>query len=210
MRKAIIVGLTGLTGSGKTTVAEGLKKYGYAVVDADAIARLVTEKGSPLLPKLSEEFGPSILNEDGSLNRKQLAEIAFSSPEKTKRLNEITHPEIVRLIRKKIQGAFFDGYEAVIVDAPQLFESKLAYDCNFVISVIAPNEVRKERIMERDGISEEEADRRIAAQLPLDFFRQNSDIVIENDGDIEKLKEKILYAARIIEVKISGEATLDF
>ncbi|MCQ2460981.1 MAG: dephospho-CoA kinase [Clostridia bacterium] len=210
MRKAIKVGLTGTSGAGKTVVAEELKKYGYAVVDADQIARLATEKGSPLLPRLAEVFGADVLNVDGTLDRKRLAEKAFANPEATALLNKTTHPEIVRLINKKIQGAFFDGYEAVIIDAPQLFESNLAYDCNFIISVVAPKEERLKRIMERDNLTAEEAERRVAVQKPDEFFKQNSDVYIENDGDLEKLKQYVLYTARLIEVKISGEGTLDF
>ncbi len=210
MRKAIKVGLTGTTGSGKSTVAEGLKKYGYAVIDADLIARIATERSSPLLPKLTQAFGKDILNEDGSLNRKLLAERAFANDYERNKLNSITHPEIIRLIEKKVYGAFWDGYEAVIIDAPQLFESGLARNCNLVVSVVAPEDVRLKRIMERDGMSEESARKRMNAQLPDDYFRQNSDFVIENTGSEEELKEKILYVARMIEVKISGEGTLDF
>ncbi|MBO4446268.1 MAG: dephospho-CoA kinase [Clostridia bacterium] len=210
MRKAIKVGLTGTTGAGKSTVAEGLKKYGYAVIDADRIARIATEKNSPLLPKLAEAFGNDIINEDGSLNRKLLAERAFKGDFERNTLNSITHPEIIRLMNKKIHGAFWDGYEAVIIDAPQLFESGMDKSCNLIISVVAPEEVRLKRIMERDELTEELARRRMRAQLPDDFFRQNSDYVIENTGDEEALKEKILYVARMIEVKISGEGTLDF
>ena len=205
MRKAIKVGLTGTTGAGKSTVAEGLKKYGYAVIDADLIARIATERSSPLLPQLAEAFGADIINEDGSLNRKLLADRAFRSDFERNTLNSITHPEIIRLIEKKVQGAFWDGYEAVIIDAPQLFESGLAKSCNLVISVVAPEDVRLRRIMERDEMTEESARKRIRAQLPDDYFRQNSDFVIENTGNEEELKEKILYVARMIEVKISGE-----
>lgn len=210
VRKAIKVGLTGTTGSGKSTVAAGLKKYGYTVIEADAVARLVTEKGSPLLYSLAKAFGGDIINYDGTLNRGLLAERAFASAAATQTLNSITHPEIVRLIEKKVQGAFWDGYEAVILDAPQLFESGMASTCNLVISVIASENVRLKRIMERDGIDEEHARIRMKAQHTDDFFRKNSDICIENDGDEEALKEKILYIARMIEVKISGEGTLDF
>ena len=210
MRKAIKVGLTGTTGAGKSTLSEELKKYGYAIIDADAVARLATEKGSPLLPKLAEAFGQDVLNTDGSLDRKVLAKRAFSTPEATKLLNTITHPEIIRLIDKKINGAFWDGYEAVIIDAPQLFESEMAYKCNFIVSVVAPQDIRIKRIMERDELTAEEAERRINSQLSDDFFRENSDVVVENDGDEQKLKEQALYVARLIEVKISGEATLDF
>ena len=134
MRKAIVIGLTGQTGAGKTTVADGLRHFGYQVIKADEIARLVTEKGSPVLQELAAVFGADILTEDGSLDRALLAERAFASPEETKLLNGVTHPEILRLINKKINGAFFDGYEGVILDASQLFESGLNERCTLVVS----------------------------------------------------------------------------
>lgn len=206
MRRAIIVGLTGQTGAGKTTVAEKLKKYGYSVIDADKIAALVTEKGSPVLPKLAEAFGADVLNSDGTLNRKLLAERAFASSDRTLLLNDITHPEIVRLILKKINGEFWNGYEAVLLDAPQLFESKLNEKCNLIISVTAPEEVRIARIMQRDGIDERTARQRISVQKTEQFFMDNSDVLIENDGNEENLDDKILYTARMIESRISGKA----
>lgn len=209
MRKAIIVGLTGQTGAGKSVVAEELKKYGYGVVDADSVAHLVTEKGSPILPRLSENFGPDIIKEDGTLDRELLALRAFSNPAYTKMLNDITHPEICRLILKKVNGLFFNGYEAAIIDAPQLFESKLSYDCNYIISVVASDEIRLNRIIERDELSPEEARNRMSAQLSEDYFRQNSDYIIENDGSLDELRKQVRSVARIIEEKISGEIILD-
>ena len=205
MRKAIIVGLTGQTGAGKTTVAERLKKYGYAVIDADKVAALVTEKGSPTLKKLADAFGKEIIREDGTLNRSLLADKAFSSTTMVELLNSITHPEICRLIMKKVNGEFWNGYEGVIIDAPQLFESGLSEKCNVIISVTAPEDVRLRRIMARDGISEEPARKRMSAQFSEDFFKQKSDIVIVNDCDDEELARQVLYVARFLEQKISGE-----
>ena len=138
MRKAIVIGLTGQTGAGKTTVAEGLRHFGYQVIKADEIARLVTEKGSPVLQELAAVFGKDILKEDGTLDRALLAERAFATPEETKLLNGVTHPEILRLINKKINGAFFDGYEGVILDASQLFESGLNERCTLVVGREGP------------------------------------------------------------------------
>ncbi len=205
MRRAIVVGLTGTTGAGKSTVGEMLKKYGYAVIDADKIASLVLEKGSPVLKQIADTFGEDVLFEDGTLNRKLLAERAFSSAQNTSVLNQLTHPEIVRLIMKKVQGEFFNGYEAVILDAPQLFESGLDKKCNFIISVTASPETRMKRIMERDGISSEAAQRRMKVQLDDSFFRQNCDVVIVNEDNTDDLKKQVLYTARLIEEKISGE-----
>ena len=206
MRKAIVVGLTGQTGTGKTTVGNELKKYGYSVIDADKVARLFTEKGSPTLKKLAEAFGKEIIKSDGTLDRALLADKAFSNEKMLELLNSITHPEIVRLIMKKVNGEFFNGFEGVIIDAPQLFESGLDKKCNMIIAVTAPENIRLERIMKRDGISEEPARKRMAAQLPEEFFTQQSDIVVVNNGDNENLAKQVLYAARKMEEKISGEA----
>lgn len=205
MRKAIIVGLTGQTGAGKTTVAEGLQHFGYRVIKADDIARLVTETGSPTLQDLAAVFGKDILRPDGSLDRALLAERAFSSPENTKLLNGITHPEILRLINKKINGAFFDGYEGVILDASQLFESGLNERCTLVLSVVAPESVRLSRIMARDGISKEQAFQRMNAQLSEDFFRTHSNYVLENTGTEEDLKLQLRQIAAILEEHIAGQ-----
>lgn len=205
MRRAIIIGLTGQTGAGKTTVAEGLRHFGYQVIRADEIARLVTEKGSPVLQELAAVFGDDILTEDGHLDRAMLADRAFASPEETKLLNTITHPEIARLIDKKIDGAFFDGYEGVVLDASQLFESGLNERCTLVVSVVAPEDVRLRRIVERDGISEEKARLRMAAQLPEEFFRTHSNYVLENTGTEEDLKLQLRRLAAIFEQYISGE-----
>lgn len=205
MRKAIIIGLTGQTGAGKTTVAEGLRHFGYQVIKADDIARLVTETGSPTLKDLAAVFGKDILRPDGSLDRTLLAERAFSTPENTKLLNGITHPEILRLINKKINGAFFDGYEGVVLDASQLFESGLNERCTLVLSVVAPEEVRKARIMARDGISEEQALQRMGAQLSEEFFRTHSNYVLENTGTEEDLKLQLRQIAAILEEHIAGE-----
>lgn len=205
MRKAIIIGLTGQTGAGKTTVADGLRHFGFQVIKADDIARLVTETGSPTLRQLAAVFGKDILRPDGSLDRALLAERAFSSSENTKLLNGITHPEILRLINKKINGAFFDGYEGVVLDASQLFESGLNERCTLVLSVVAPEALRLRRIMARDGITEEQARQRMSAQLSEDFFRTHSNYVLENTGTEEDLKLQLRQIAAILEEHIAGE-----
>ncbi len=205
MRKAIVIGLTGQTGAGKTTVAEGLRLFGYQVIKADEIARLVTSPGSPVLKELAVIFGSDILNEDGTLDRALLAERAFASPEETSLLNGVTHPEIIRLINKKINGAFFDGYEGVVIDASQLFESGLNERCSLVVSVVAPENVRMKRIMERDGISQEKALLRMNAQYPEEFFRTHSNYIIENTGTEAELKEQLRTLVGIFEKHIAGE-----
>lgn len=205
MRHGIVVGLTGQTGAGKSTVAEVLSRFGYKIIKADDAARLATEKGSPVLKDLQRAFGEDILHADGTLNRKKLAERAFSSKEQTEKLNRITHPFISHLMQKKIRGAFFDGYEAVILDASQLFEAGQDAFCNLVISVTAPEALRKERICKRDHLTEEEALTRMQTQLPESFFLTHSDIIIENKQEEAHLHALTAKAARIIESYIAGE-----
>ena len=199
MRKALIIGLTGQTGAGKSTVAELLTNYGYKVLSADETAALVTSKGSPTLNKLAEAFGQDILLETGVLDRKLLAARAFSSPEQLKKMNDITHPEICRLLMKKVNGAFFDGYDVAVLDASQLFESNLDQNCDLIISVTAPEEVRLQRIMERDNITEEQGRQRMGAQLSEQFFLDHSDIIIENKSNKTYLHTLVGKATDIIE-----------
>ena len=197
-RHTVIVGLTGQTGAGKSTVASLLSGYGFAVVDADQTARTVTEKGSPVLKELAQFFGADILNGDGSLDRARLAARAFSSQD------SITHPEIVRRMLAQAEEAFLEGYEAAILDASQLFEAGLDSRCGLIISVVAPDRRRLVRIMERDGIDAEAAKKRMQAQHDRKFFEENADYVIHNTGTLEDLADQVREIAGIIEKTIAG------
>lgn len=178
--KRFIIGLTGQTGAGKSTVAKILEENGLFIINADSVAREVVEKGEPTLLKLANSFGDDILNSDGTLNRKLLASRAFSSRENTDLLNSITHPAITERIRLKISQAFENGEKAVVIDAPQLFESGENEMCDIIVTVAAPLEIRLHRIMNRDGVTEDEAALRINAQLSEEYYIKNSDIVIRN------------------------------
>ena len=115
MIKAIIVGLTGQTGAGKSTVGQMLSNIGFFSIDCDKLSRLVTSKGSPVLSELALEFGEDIIKNDGELDRKLLAKRAFATKEDTERLNNVTHPAIKKWWTKK--WCIFDGYDVVVVDA---------------------------------------------------------------------------------------------
>lgn len=182
--KNIVIGLTGQTGAGKSTVSSIMKKCGCGIIDADKIAREVVEPETACLKMLTNAFGCDIINKDGSLNRKRLAEKAFSSKENTKLLNEITHPHIVELTKRRIAECFANGCEIVVFDAPQLFESGSDKLCDIIISVIASQECRLERIIARDGISKEQALSRMKVQLSEKYFREHSDYIINGEQDI--------------------------
>lgn len=175
-----IYGLTGQTGAGKSTVASFLSKKGFFVLDGDKVARRVTEKGSSALSALSAFFGEDILFPDGSLDRKKLAERAFSSKEGTKKLGELTHPFIHRLFEEEIKKAEEEGFSLCIIDAAALLESPSRSLCEKILVVFCPRELRLERILKRDALTREEAERRINAQGDDEYYLSQADAVIKN------------------------------
>lgn len=178
--RGLVIGLTGQTGAGKSTVAALLRERGLTVIDADQIARAVMQAGSEVLAGLASAFGADILFSDGSLNRPLLAQRAFSAPEQTARLNAITHPAIIQKMRAETARAFREGVKAVVLDAPQLFESGENQICDFIIAVTAPEPLRIERIMKRDQISEEPARLRANAQKSETYYKEHADILVRD------------------------------
>lgn len=177
-----IIGLTGPTGAGKsslTGLAEGL---GYRVIDCDLFARKAVEKGTEGLKALINVFGEDILNLDRTLNRKALAQKAFSSKENTELLNKTLLPFIVRLVNEEIKNT-----EKVILDAPTLFESGMDKICLKTVAVLADREIRLKRIMARDRIDEQAALLRISAGKQDSFYKENADYIIFNNGSKDQL-----------------------
>lgn len=183
----IVIGLTGPTGCGKSTVADTWKKLGAVIIDADQLARDVVETGSPCLKELSQYFSEKILNKDGSLNRKELAKRAFSSSKETQILTSITHPYILDRCYKMVAQFKKDCIPYVVIDAPLLFESKLNDCCDFCVCVVSDLTTRKNRIMVRDQISDQDALQRISQQHDDSFYTKQSQFVIENNETLEKL-----------------------
>ena len=175
----IILGLTGPTGAGKSSVTQIAAKKGIKVIDCDLYARKATEKGSKGLSALVKAFGDEILYNDGELNRKALARIAFSSYDKTQLLNKTILPFIEELILAEINT------DKVLLDAPTLFESGMDKICSKTVAVLADRDKRLKRIIERDGISDEDAIIRINAGKSDEFFKNNADYVIYNNDDEE-------------------------
>ena len=193
-----IVGLTGPTGAGKGYVSEELKKLGLYICDTDKIARELTSDGSPFLKILASAFGEDIIK-NGSLNRKLLADRAFSSKENQLKLNSLMHPEIIRIAHERCMDALEeDDMPGAVIDAPLLFEAEGDKLCDTVISVVAPKEIRLERIMKRDGITREEAEKRMSVQHEDEFYTSKSEFVILNDGNesirrsLRRFREKYL------------------
>lgn len=173
-----MIGLTGPTGAGKSSLTAVAENLGYKVIDCDKTARLAVEKGTDGLKALVKVFGEGILLPNGSLNRKELAKIAFATKANTKLLNKTLFPFITDLIRRECNT------EYVLLDAPTLFESGINSECVFIIAVLADENLRLERIKIRDGLTEEEARLRMSAGQTDDFYKENADFVICNNGDI--------------------------
>ncbi len=156
---AITIGLTGLTGAGKSLAASILKNKGFHVIDGDEVGHEVAARPE-ILEEIKKAFGGGVIEPDGSLNRRALGNIVFSDPEKLRRLNAITHPAIRETVLREAAEA--DG--PVVIDGAVLKECGLTEHCAAVLRITAPAELRKRRIMERDGLTEDEAERRISAQ----------------------------------------------
>lgn len=181
----IIIGLTGGSGAGKGCVAKYFSECGIETIDTDHVSRQVCQKGSDCLKELVSYFGDEILLPDGSLDRKRLAELAFSDETKHKMLNSITHKYILLMVDIWLETQKKDGKAAAIVDAPLLYESGFDNKCDKVIAVIADKEIRIARIIERDGITEEQAEIRLKNQHPSDFYSSKADYTITNNGSLD-------------------------
>ena len=188
----MIYGLTGGIGSGKTTVASILRDKGYTVLDADEIGREVTAKDKPLLRMLVQEFGIEIIREDGTLDRKLLADIAFGDRHKTARLNELVQTAILcRALEKFHKLSLLDRNKTMFFDVPLLYEAGWDRYMQQVWLVTAPQELRIERVQVRDGLTEEAIRERMNLQMSDEEKMKRADIIIENDEGMAKLMAQV-------------------
>ena len=189
----LIVGLTGPSGAGKGVVASLFATHGIPSVDTDKVYHDLLVPPSACLDELTARFGTDILSPDGTLNRGALAALVFSPGhgEELADLNAITHRHILAQTRKLLAAYESEGAPAVLVDAPQLFESGFDKECNLILSVLAPYEVRLARIMARDGLSEERARARLSAAHTDEFFRERSDAVIVNGDSTDAMASEV-------------------
>ena len=186
MKHYKLIGLTGQSGAGKSTVAEVFAKLGAYVINADMIVAELYNAGSPCLKAVAAEFGQDILNPDGTLDRKLLAQRAFASRERTDALNRLVHPFVTARLFELLRGA--EGI--VVFDAPQLFEANADVICDAVVAVTADKDIRVNRIIKRDSLSEEQAMLRVNAQYGEEYFRARADYIIENNFDEESLRSQ--------------------
>jgi len=186
------IGLTGGIACGKSTVSEMLVRRGAMLVDADRIAREVVEPGMPALAQIVERWGAELLLPDGSLHRKKLGEIVFASPDALQELQRITHPPIRAAMRERmaeLQRLHPD--KLVVVDVPLLYESELQSLFEAVMVVYIPRELQLDRLMQRDGLTREQAEQRLRAQMDIERKKVLADIVIDNQGTLEQTEGQV-------------------
>ena len=182
------VAITGRSGCGKSTVAQYCRSRGFPVLDGDAVAREVTQPGSPCLPALAKAFGADILDEDGALRRGVLAQRAFATKGDARRLTDITHPEIVRRLLAGVAQARAAGAKLVFVDGAVIVGAPFEPFCDAIIVVRAPQQVLEQRIMRRDGISRQAAQARLASQLAQEKLDAAATFLLDNTGSEQALR----------------------
>lgn len=189
-----IIGLTGGIATGKSTVSSILKDKGYIVIDADTIAREIVKVDKPAYGKIVEFFGESILNEDKTINRKQLGDIVFSDRDMLQALNHITHPYIFKDMKKALDK--YGNNNILILDIPLLFEelkeiNKYGILFDEIWLVYADEKTQIERLMKRDKFTKSQALNRIKAQMPIEDKVNQATRIIDNRGNIRKLEKNI-------------------
>ena len=198
-----VVGLTGGIGTGKSTVARMLASLGAVVVDADAIVHRLQSAGSPVLAEIAAAFGAELLDSNGALDRARLADLVFRDPAARQRLNELIHPKVGFEMMREAEAARRTGAPLVVLDIPLLFEgrrsgrgqaAKLPFDAT--VLAYCPEALQIERTLARDGCTRAEAERRLAAQLPIEEKRALADFVIDNSGSPAETERQVreLYA----------------
>lgn len=186
-----VFGLTGGIGSGKSTAAALFRERGVPMVDADELAREAVAPGSAGLAQVKSAFGPQILASDGSLDRKQLGALVFADADARRRLNAITHPIVRRLSQERFRALDEQGVTLAGYDVPLLFEVGLDSVLRPIVVVTAREATQLERILARDGITEQAARERIAAQLPLADKQKRADYVLYNNGSLDALAAQL-------------------
>ena len=199
----MVIGLTGGIGTGKSTVSQILRNKGFSVIDLDVISHKVIEFPS-VVEKIVKNFGKEVLenNNDGNrtVSREKLGKIIFSDREKRFTLNSIMHPEILRIMHKKILECESKKENKIIfVEIQLLFEVQWEKEFDYILLVAAKRDIQVRRVLERDKRSEKEAWDIINSQMSLDEKRGKSDFVIENDGNIDDLNRKVDKFLKILE-----------
>jgi len=188
-----VIGLTGGIATGKSTVSRFLKEEGAIVIDADQIAREVVRPGLLAWRDIASVFGEEVILPNGEIDRQRLGRIVFADPAARKRLNEITHPRIAAKIAELVAGFEAEGAQVVVLEAPLLIEAGLADSVNEIWVTDLNRKEQVRRLLGRDAISPEEAERRVDSQLLPEARRACANRIISTDGSEAELKDNIRH-----------------
>ena len=195
------VGLTGSIGCGKSSLSNILKKYDIPIIDADIKGREIYEN-KELLRDIEKNFGSSVINKDGTLNRKSLGKIVFNDDYKLEKLNSLTHPVIQNMIKDDLNKYEKFGKKIAVVDAALLIEAGFMNMLDTLVVVTCSEEVQLQRVVLRDNCSEEDAMGRIKSQMPQDEKVKYAEFVVDNSGTIEHLEKEAEKLIKSLEAKI--------
>ncbi|MDI3478237.1 MAG: dephospho-CoA kinase [Thermoanaerobacterium sp.] len=187
-----VIGLTGGIASGKSTVSSILRSLGAFIIDADVVSREIMIKGTKTYNILVNEFGKEILRKDGEIDRKKLGNLVFADKQKLNRLNEITHPEIIRRIKEIIEEERKNGKEkAIVLDAALLIEMRLFNMVDEVWLVVVDKKTQIRRLMKRDNLNYNDALNRIKSQMSIEDKMKYADFIINNCKDFNAIKKQV-------------------
>jgi len=187
-----VIGLTGGIASGKSTVSSILRNLGAFIIDADIVSREIMIKGTKRYNILVNEFGKEILRKDGEIDRKKLGNLVFADKQKLNRLNEITHPEIIRRIKEIIEEERKNGKEkAIVLDAALLIEMRLFNMVDEVWLVVVDKKTQIRRLMKRDNLNYNDALNRIKSQMSIEDKMKYADFIINNCKDFNAIKKQV-------------------
>ncbi len=195
------VGLTGGLGTGKSTVSQMLLRRGIAVIDADRIAKEVTEPNGPAFQQIIQAFGSDVRRSDGTLDRQALAQKVFGHPEKLRQLEGIVHPLVQEEVKKQKKWVQEQGAPWAVYDVPLLFEKRLQSQFDYVVVVTVSNpQILIERLKQRNCWNDEEIQKRLASQLPLAEKVRQAQYVIDNDASLTELEKKVDTLVQMLNV----------
>ena len=192
----LVLGLTGGIACGKSTISLTLRELGAVIIDGDVLSRELTAEGGDALPAIRSAFGAEVFHPDGTLNRRALGAIVFADDGARDTLDGIMQPMIRALILQRIEEARTNGAAVCVLDMPLLYEKQLDQLCDRVWCAYIPRKTQLERLMTRDGFTQEEADARLRSQLPAEEKATRADVIIDTSGPIQYTKESVisLYA----------------
>lgn len=202
-----ILGLTGGIATGKSTVADFFRDLGVVVIDADDLSRQIVDPGEPALDEIVETFGDEVLADDGTLDRTRLGDKIFQDDQARKQLEAITHPRIAEAMFDRARDAFDDGHRWVLYDAALLVETGTYRMLDALIVVDCSEQTQIQRLRDRDGLDEQQARRRLDAQMPLDDKRAAADFVIDNDGSLDDTRDQVRQLKQRIDQLIHAHGT---